>query len=207
MRTSTGGDRISHRTSSLLALARSLLFLALGVTALIKPGQDIVVMTTYLGIAAILSGLFDITLHHRIRGQVGHGSSISWISGVISALSGVMLLLNPAIAPWLLTAFVPLWLIAYCLSRIVLFDFSKQSLGKAASILLLSIHILGLLLGVVTAFSAVLFTIPTGPLTTFILVLLGIGSLIETIGLRPSPKMKGEFPWKDQNARQPPPSY
>ena len=46
--------------------------------------------------------------------HMGFGPTISLISGILSVLAGMILLVHPAAGKWALALLLPMWFIAHC---------------------------------------------------------------------------------------------
>lgn len=167
-----------------LDLLTGLLFLGLGIVLLLHPKVALTGLIVLMGVGAILSGISDIILYTRMRKYVAFESSASLITGIISALAGVLILLNPVIGQWILNIVFPIWFIVRCFSRIAEYDFIRRTTGKAASALLVGLSILGMLLGIIMMFNSRLFTMSLGGLIAVNLIILGASDLIGAFGSR-----------------------
>lgn len=164
-----------------LDLIRGILLLVFGIIALCSPSLALTGLVIALGIIAIVSGISDIVLYVRLKRRSGAALSFTLVTGIISTLAGILLLLNPIIGRWILNVVFPVWIIAHCISRIASYGFAKRAAGKTAAIVMLCLNILGLLFGIFMVFNQSLFTISLGVLVGFALVVTGAGSIVEAI--------------------------
>ncbi len=75
----------------------------LGLVLIIDPGQSIEVIVTLLGFATLLIGAMQLAAG---LGLAGHGArGILITMGLLSILAGIMMLLFPMAAAWVLTIF------------------------------------------------------------------------------------------------------
>lgn len=162
-----------------LDLLIGILFVVLGILTLVYPPMALSWLIILLGIAAIASGISDIVLYAKLRKNTGLEANITLVTGIISALAGLILILNPLIGRWILNIVFPIWFIARCISRLVGYDYIKQTAGKGAAIAMLCLNILGLLFGILMVFNSAIFTMSMGILVGITLIILGISSIIE----------------------------
>lgn len=162
-----------------LDLLRGILFLVLGIVTICKPNIALTGLVIFYGIIAIISGIAEIVLYARLRKHTGLESKVALVTGMISTLAGVLLLLNPVIGKWIFNFAFAIWFITHCVSRIVDYDFTRHIAGKAVSIVLLCLNILGLLLGILMIFNPLLFSVSLGVLIAVTLIIIGVSSIIE----------------------------
>lgn len=64
-------------------------------------------------------GIVDILLYVRVERFTGFGPIVSLISGALSVMTGVMLLVYPNAGKWVMSLLFPLWFLAHCIGRLV----------------------------------------------------------------------------------------
>ena len=161
-----------------LELLIGILLVVLGALALARPDLALSGLVFAYGIAAIAMGIADIVLYIQVEHYTGFGPVISLVSGILSVMSGVMLLVYPRAGAMVLTLLFPIWFIAHCISRLAHQPHVRRIAGSGMHTLTLIINIIGLILGFMMLLSP-LFTLAT--LRNFAgiyLILLGIDSIL-----------------------------
>ena len=118
---------------------------------------------------------------------VGKSSLLSLISGALSVMAGVMLLVYPNAGKWVLSLLFPLWFIAHCISRLAGLNAVSFFAGRAAYWFTLILNILGLILGAMMLFDPWVSLLSLQYIVAFYLVLLGADCILlafSRIGLR-----------------------
>lgn len=152
--------------------------IALGILAFAKPDFALTGLVFAYGIAAVVMGIADIVLYIQVEHYTGFGPVVSLVSGILSVMSGMMLLVYPRAGAMVLTLLFPIWFIAHCISRLAHQQHIRQIAGIGMHTLTLVINIFGLILGFMMLLSP-LFTLAT--LRSFAgiyLILLGVDSLL-----------------------------
>ncbi|MDL2258428.1 DUF308 domain-containing protein [Eubacteriales bacterium OttesenSCG-928-K08] len=165
-------------------LVLGVLLVALGIYTFTNPSIALSGIVFIFSLLAILSGISDIVFYVRLRSLTEFGASISLISGIVSALAGLMLLLNPVIGKWILSIGFSIWFIAHSISRLANYRFIKEMASRGISILSLILSISGIILGVFMAFNSALSMISLGYLVATAIVIHGIGSIAEAFSGR-----------------------
>ena len=170
-----------------LELFTGILLIALGIWALADPGLALTGMVFAYGVAAIVMGVADIILYIQLEKYTGFGPAISLVTGILSVMSGVMLLLYPGAGTLVLTLLFPIWFIAHCISRLSHLSSIRLIAGNATFYFALVINIIGLILGFMMLLSPI-FTLNTiRYFASAYLILLGIDSVVmaaSRIGMR-----------------------
>ena len=130
-----------------LQLAIGIALIVLGVLALANPDLALNGMVIAYGIAAVVMGVADILLYIRVERYTGLGPILSLISGILSVMSGVMLMLYPRAGVLVLTDLFPIWFIAYCVSRLMHVNHIRYVAGDGVFSFALVVNIVGLILG------------------------------------------------------------
>ena len=99
-------------------LLTGILFVLLGIFTFIRPGSAITGLVFLYGILATLTGIADIVFYAKMENHMGFGPTISLVSGILSLLAGLMLLLHPGAGAWAMALLFPLWFITHCISRL-----------------------------------------------------------------------------------------
>ena len=98
-----------------LELAIGMMLIVLGILALARPDFVLDSMVFAYGIAAVVMGVADIILYIRVERYTGFGPILSMISGILSVMTGVMLMVYPRAGVLVLTVLFPIWFIAHCI--------------------------------------------------------------------------------------------
>ena len=130
-----------------MQLAIGIALIVLGVLALANPDLALNGMVIAYGIAAVVMGVADILLYIRVERYTGLGPILSLISGILSVMSGVMLMLYPRAGVLVLTVLFPIWFIAHCVSRLMHVNHIRYVAGDGVFSFALVVNIVGLILG------------------------------------------------------------
>lgn len=128
-------------------LAEGIFLILLGLYTFARPDQVLTGIVVLYGVAAVVLGIADILLYVRIERYTGFGPFVSLISGTLSVMTGVMLLVYPGAGRWILSLLFPLWFIAHCVSRLANLNAIRFLSGKALYYFTLVLNIVGLVLG------------------------------------------------------------
>ena len=152
--------------------------IALGVLALANPDLALNGMVIAYGIAAVVMGVADILLYIRVERYTGLGPILSLISGILSVMSGVMLVVYPRTGALVLTVLFPIWFIAHCISRLTHLGHIRFVAGDGIYWFSLVVNIIGLVLGFLMVMNP-FFTIRTiRCFASAYLLLLGVDSIV-----------------------------
>lgn len=171
-----------------LELVIGIAFILLGILAFAKPDLALTGLIFVYGIAAVVMGVADIILFIEVERYTGLGPILSLISGVLSVMTGLTLVVYPGTGVLVLTFLFPIWFIAHGISRLVHLGHIRFVAGDGIYYFTLIINIIGLILGVLMIFNP-LFTLTTiRYFASVYLILLGIDSLVMAVsrmGKRP----------------------
>ena len=161
-----------------LELVIGLLLIVLGILAFLKPEMALTSLVFAYGIAAMAMGVADILLFIHVERYTGLGPVLSLVSGILSVMAGIMLVAYPRTGVLVLTILFPIWFIAHCISRLTHLSHIRLMLGSGTFYFLLSINIIGLVLGILMLLDP-LFTLSTiRCFASIYLILLGIDSVV-----------------------------
>ena len=90
-----------------------LLLLGLGSYTFAQPDRALTGFIVMYGIVAVTMGIADILLYVRVERFTGFGPIVSLISGALSVMTGVMLLVYPNAGKWVMSLLFPLWFLAH----------------------------------------------------------------------------------------------
>lgn len=164
-----------------LELAIGILLIVLGIMAFANPDFAVTGLVLAYGFAAVTMGVADIILYIRVERFIGFGPIFSLISGILSVMSGIMLIAYPGTGVMVLTVLLPIWFIAHCLSRLANLNHVRFVAGNGMYYFSLIVNVIGLILGFLVLIRP-LFTLAA--LRYFIsayLILLGIDALVVAI--------------------------
>ena len=161
-----------------LEFAIGILLIVLGFLAFVKPGAALTGMVVAYGVAAIIMGIADIILYIQAERYTGFGPITALISGILSVMTGIALILCPGAGALALTILFPIWFIAHCISRLIQSEHIRFVSGNGIYYFTIVIHIIGLVLGFMM-FLRPLFTLSAiSYLAGIYLVLLGIDAIV-----------------------------
>ena len=170
-----------------LQLLIGILLIVLGIWAFTDPDLALTGMVVACGIAAIVMGIADILLFVQVERFTGFGPSLSLVSGILSVMSGIMLLAYPRTGVMMLTILFPIWFIAHCISRLSHLSSIRLIAGDGSFYFALVINIIGLILGIMMFLSPIFTTSTIRCFASAYLILLGIDSVVTAasrIGMR-----------------------
>ena len=130
-----------------LELVIGIVLIGLGVLAFARPDLALTGLVFAYGVAAVVMGVADIFLYIRVERYTGLGPILSLISGILSVMSGVMLMLYPRAGVLVLTVLFPIWFIAHCVSRLMHVNHIRYVAGDGVFSFALVVNIVGLILG------------------------------------------------------------
>ncbi|HJD21664.1 MAG TPA: DUF308 domain-containing protein [Candidatus Gemmiger faecigallinarum] len=160
-----------------LELVIGILLIILGVFTLVNPGFALSGLVALFGIIAIVMGVADIVLYVRVERFTGFGPIVSLISGILSVMSGIMLLVYPNAGRWVLSLLFPIWFIAHCISRLSQLNSIRFHAGNGMYYFTLIVNIIGLVLGILMVLRPLVSMLSIGYIVGFYLILLGVDSI------------------------------
>ena len=164
-----------------LELAIGIILIVLGILAFLKPDLALTGLIYAYGIAAVVMGIADIILFIEVERYTGFGPILSLISGVLSVMAGLMLVVYPGAGVLVLTVLFPIWFIAHCISRLTHLGHIRLVAGDGIYYFSLVVNLIGLILGILMVFRP-LFTLATIRLLASVyLILLGIDSVVMAV--------------------------
>lgn len=141
-----------------LELLTGIFMIVLGILVFAVPNLIMTSMVIFFGLAAIIIGVTDIVLFIRVERYTGFGPILSLITGIISVMSGVALLISPKLGTIMLTVLFPIWFIAHCISRLMQVHHIRLVAGNSMYVFTLVVNIIGIVLGFMMLLSP-LFTL------------------------------------------------
>ena len=79
-----------------LELIEGILLILLGIYTLCNPGGMLRGITFAYGFLAVITGISDIVFYAKTERYIGFGPTIALVTGILSLLAGLMLLMYPA---------------------------------------------------------------------------------------------------------------
>lgn len=164
-----------------LELVIGICLIALGVWIFARPDLALAGIAVAFGITAIAMGVADIILFIRMERFAGFGLILSLIAGILSVMSGIMLLAYPRISGAALSLLFPIWFVAHCISRLFHLPQVRMVAGNRIYHVLLMINVIGLILGLMMFLSPVFTMSVIRSIAGGYLILLGIDSIVMAI--------------------------
>ena len=165
-----------------LELIIGIVLVLLGLWALLDPVTALKGMAFAYGVVAVVMGVADILLYIQVERYTGLGPIISLIAGILSVMSGVMLLVYPGTGAVALALLFPIWFVAHCISRLTQVNHIRLMAGDGRYYFTLVVNIIGLVLGCIMFFSPWLTLTYIRLFAGAYLILLGIDSLLTAVG-------------------------
>ena len=165
-----------------LELIIGILLILIGIFTLLRPGSVFSGLLFLFGIIAVIMGIADILLYIE-----GFGPVVSLISGILSVMAGIMLLVYPGAGVMVLSLLFPIWFIAHCISRLAHLGVIRLLSGAGEYYFTLIVNIIGLILGFLMILRPMLSLTAVGCIAGAYLILLGIDSVVmafSNMGLR-----------------------
>lgn len=160
-----------------LEFIAGILLILLGGFTFFCPSRALGGLVALYGIIAVIVGIGDILLYIRMERFVGFGPIVALISGILSVMSGFMLLVYPRAGELVLSLLFPIWFIAHCISRLSHLNLLRLRAGNAVYWITLVLNIAGLLLGILMLVDPVLSLFSSAMVVSLYLILLGVDSI------------------------------
>lgn len=164
-----------------LELLTGILMIVLGILVFVIPNLVMTSMVAFFGIAAIVMGVTDIILFIRVERYTGFGPILSLITGIISVMSGVALLIYPKLGAIILTVLFPIWFIAHCISRLTQVHHIRLIAGNNMYVFTLVVNIIGIILGFMMLLSPVFTLSAIRSFAGCYLILLGVEGILTAV--------------------------
>ncbi len=155
-----------------------ILLILLGVFTFANPGFALTGFVMMYGVVAIVMGVSDIVLYVRVERYTGFGPMVALIFGILSVMSGVMLIVYPDAGSLIISILFPIWFIAHCISRLSHMHMVRITAGKAAYYLMLIANIAGLVLGIMMFIRPWISLLSVSYIISLYLLSLGIDSIV-----------------------------
>lgn len=165
-----------------LELIIGIALVLLGIWALVDPVMALKGIAFVYGVVAVVMGVADILLYIQVERYTGLGPMVSLIAGILSVMSGIMLLVYPQTGAVALALLFPIWFIAHCISRLTQVNHIRLVSGDGMYYFTLVINIIGLILGCMMFFSPLLTLSYIRLFASTYLILLGVDSILMAVG-------------------------
>lgn len=161
-----------------LEFLTGLALIALGIAALTRPDSVVAGAVIVCGIVVAVTGVSDLVFYIRTMREIGIGPTVSLISGLLSVLVGVTLIVYPNAVTWILTLLVPIWFICHCVNRLSMLNIIRLTAGNFLYWFTLIVNAGGLVLGAVMLFRPGFTTATIGVLGGIYCIALGVDSVL-----------------------------
>ena len=165
-----------------LELITGIVLILLGIWALVNPVVALKGMAFVYGVVAVVMGIADILLYIQVERYTGLGPILALIAGILSVMSGVMLLVYPRTGAVALALLFPTWFVAHCISRLAHANHIRLVSGDGMYYFTLIVNIIGLILGCMMFLSPMFTLTYVRLLASAYLILLGVDSILTAIG-------------------------
>ena len=166
-----------HSKFGYLELIVGIILILLGIVTFFRPAFALAGIVVTCGILALVMGIGDILLFVRIERYTGFGPVVSLIAGILSVMSGIMLLGYPHAGQLVLVLLFPIWFIAHCISRLSHLHAIRFMAGEGMYYFTLIVNIFGVILGFLMIFSPTFTLLSARYIASLYFLLLGCDSL------------------------------
>ena len=153
----------------------------LGAVTFVRPSSALTGVIFVYGILAIITGIADIAFYVQMEKRTGFGPALSLVTGILSIIAGVFLLLNINAGKWAMVILFPLWFITHCIARLCHMPEIRLMAGTGYYYFALIVNIIGLILGFVMIFNPMLSFFSASYIIGFYLILMGIDFLVQAV--------------------------
>ena len=165
-----------------MELIVGILLILLGMYSIVRPGSMLTGIVMIYGAVAVITGIADLVFYMRVGHHIGFGPTISLVTGVLSVMTGFMLLVYPGAGKWVLSMLFPIWFIAHCISGLSHLNIIRYMACRFIFYSTMILNMIGLVLGILMIFRPVYTIISVGWIIGFYLILLGINSIVIAVG-------------------------
>lgn len=155
-----------------------ILMIVLGILAFASPDVTLTGLIVLYGVMAVLIGVCDIAFYVKAERFAGFGPVVAMISGILSVMAGIMLLVYPNAGKLVLSLLFPIWFISHCISQLVHLNLIRVTAGNLCYVVSLVTGIVGLVLGVLMLFLPALSLFTASFMIGIYLVVLGMDSIL-----------------------------
>lgn len=170
---------MKHRSKyGWMELIVGILLIVLGIFTFLQPESVLTGTVLVYGVLALITGIADIVFYVKMEHHTGIGPVVALVSGILSVLAGLLVMVYPGAAIWALAIFFPLWFIMHCISHLTHLEIIRYVAGNGYYYFSLIINIIGLVLGFLMLLQPTITFLSMGFLIGSYLILLGIDSLV-----------------------------
>ena len=161
-----------------LELVEGILLILLSIYTIIWPDRALTGWIVLYGLIAVIMGVADILLYIRVERFTGFGPILSLVSGALSVMTGVMLLVYPNAGKWVMSLLFPLWFLTHCISNLTHLNWVRLTAGRVNYTISLVLNILGIVLATLMLLHPVLSAVSMSLTIGFYLILLGVDGIV-----------------------------
>lgn len=151
--------------------------IALGAASLMNPDLAVEGLAYAYGIAGVIVGVADILRYIRVERFTGLGPLVSLVSGVLSVMSGVVILVHPRVGIAVFSLLFAVWFMAHCISRLAGLPQVRLAAGRGMYCFALALNLIGLVAGILLAVMPFRAATALGYLAGLYLIVLGVESV------------------------------
>lgn len=160
-----------------LELILGIVLVLLGIYSFARPEGALTGAVICYGTVAVVTGAADILFYMKMEQHMGIGPTVSLVSGIVSIMTGLMLLICPGAGSAAVMILFPLWFLMHSISRLSHLGIVRRFAGNGFYYLSLVINILGLVIGFLMILQPVISVLTFGYLIGFYLIMLGVDSI------------------------------
>lgn len=131
-----------------LTIIISILMILLGIASFLSPEIAFSWVLIAIAVTAIVIGIMDIIIYVRIERYTGFVHILSLIAGILSVMSGLMMLSHPSAGIIAITILFPIWFLAHCISNIARLEALRIIARSVAYYISLVLNIIGIVIAV-----------------------------------------------------------
>lgn len=161
-----------------MELIIGILLIVLGIFTFLQPGGVLSGAVFVYGLLAIITGVADIVFYVKMERHTGFGPAVALVSGILSVIAGLLIMVYPGAAAWALVILFPLWFIMHCISRLTHLGIVRYVAGNGNYYFSMVVNILGLVLGFLMLLQPVLAVVSMSFIIGAYLILLGVDSIV-----------------------------
>ena len=164
----------NQRTLGVLDLILGVLLFFAGLHAVTHPWSALAGVTLFYGLLAILTGIVDVIFYVKLERRTGFGPAAALVTGILSILTGILVLAQPAVGSVSLAILFPVWFIAHCISGLTRLPLIRWTAGNGYYYFALAVNVIGLMM----LCSPLLSMLSLPWMAGICLLLLGINSIV-----------------------------
>lgn len=153
-------------------------FLLVAYVTLHNPGSSLLSIVLLFGVAAIVKGVFELTVRSRILKVMNQQHIWAIVLGILDIILGIYLLFNLNIGLTVLPFVFAIWFIADSITGLVMTQFVK-GINKPLFVLTAIVNVLGIILGVALLFNPITSALTLASLVSFYFLMTGIVYIVD----------------------------